>query len=249
VVESTGADTIRFDITTLLDGAHETEEFLIKRERVLVVMRRKLRPVRVPCRIHFGRQTALNENQGVSAHEIGHLPKDLRQSFVSSIAIRYGERLRSFLLRRLRNEADVPDLAQEVFLRLVRVKHAETIRSPEAYLFTVASHVLHQHALKQLSTPPSVDISELFSDLELTSSDDPALKADVAQRVEHLERLLKELPPKISTTLVLHRLGGFSIEEIGQRLGIARVTAKKYLARALTHLRDAHEATADKEGP
>jgi RNA polymerase sigma factor (sigma-70 family) len=176
------------------------------------------------------------------------LPKDLRQNFVSSIASRYGERLRSFLSRRLRNEADAPDLAQEVFLRLMRIKHDETIRSPEAYLFTVASHVLHQHTLKQSSTPPSVDISELFSDLELTSGDDPALNADVAQRIEQLERCLKELPLKVSTTLMLHRFAGYSIEEIGRQLGVARPTAKKYLARALTHVRQANEDAVDKEG-
>ena len=175
------------------------------------------------------------------------MPNDLKQNFVSAIASRYGERLRSFLSRRLRNEADAPDLAQEVFLRLMRVEHHESIRSPEAYLFTVASHVLHQHALKQSATPVSVDISELFADLQLTSSDDPVSKADVAQRIEKLERSLKELPPKLSTTLMLHRLAGFSIEEIGQHLGVARPTAKKYLARALTHVRDAHEGAPDKE--
>ncbi len=175
------------------------------------------------------------------------MPNALKESFVASIASRFGERLRSFLSRRLRNSADAPDLAQEVFLRLLRVEHHESIRSPEAYLFTVASHVLHQHTLKQSTTPISVDISELFSELQLTSGDDPAAEADVSQRLEHLERLLKQLPPKISTTLLLHRFAGFSIEEIGKQLGVSRPTAKKYLARALTHCRDAEERDPDKD--
>jgi RNA polymerase sigma factor (sigma-70 family) len=175
------------------------------------------------------------------------LSKDLRQRFVSNIASRYGDRLRRFLSRRLRNVSDAPDLAQEVFLRLMRVEHHETIRSPEAYLFTVASHVLHQHTLRQSMTPVSVDISELFSELQLTSTDDPAANADVAQRIKHLEHSLKQLPPKISTTLMLHRYAGFSIEEIGRQLGVSRPTAKKYLARALTHCRDAEENEADKD--
>ena len=176
-----------------------------------------------------------------------HLPNDLKENFVSSIASRYGERLRSFLTRRLRNASDAPDLAQEVFLRLMRVEHHESIRSPEAYLFTVASHVLHQHALKQSATPICVDISDLFSELQLTSRDDPAAKADISQRLEHLERTLKQLPPKMSTTLMLHRFAGFSIEEIGKQLGISRPTAKKYLARALAHCRDAEERNPDKD--
>src|SRR5882724_5921200 len=130
--------------------------------------------------------------------------KETRHTFVSEIASRYGQRLRRFFTLRLRNNADAPDLAQEVFLRLMRVEHHESIRSPEAYLFTVASHVLHQHTLRQSMTPVTVDISELFSELQLTSNDDPAARVDVEQRIEHLQHSLKQLPPKVSTTLMLH---------------------------------------------
>jgi len=45
------------------------------------------------------------------------LPEQNRKSFVASLAAQYGRRLRRFLFTRARNAADVPDLAQEVFLR------------------------------------------------------------------------------------------------------------------------------------
>src|SRR6266404_5147237 len=128
------------------------------------------------------------------------MAEEARYTFVSAIASRYGQRLRRFFSLRLRNAVDAPDLAQEVFLRLMRVEHHETIRSPEAYLFTVASHVLHQHTLRQSSTPASIDISEVFAELQLTSGDDPMERADGQQRLEGLERVLAQLPPKISTT-------------------------------------------------
>jgi RNA polymerase sigma factor (sigma-70 family) len=164
-----------------------------------------------------------------------------RQSFVTAIATKYGQRLRRFLSGRLRNAADVPDLAQEVFLRLMRVDNHDAIRSPEAYLFTVASHVVHQHTLRQAAIPASVDIMEVFTELQLLSEDDPATRADTQQRLEDLERTLAQLPAKLSTTLLLHRYAGLSIEEIGKHLGVSRPTAKKYLARALLHCRDARE--------
>ena len=167
------------------------------------------------------------------------MAKEVKYSFVAGVALKYGDRLRRYLSQRLRNVADAPDLAQEVFLRLMRVEHHETIRSPEAYLFTVASHVLHQHTLLQSTRPKSVDISELFSELQLTSHDDPAAQADIDQRLEILQHTLKQLPPKISTTLILHRFAGLSIEQIGAHLGVPRRTAKYYLARALSHVRDA----------
>lgn len=78
------------------------------------------------------------------------LEREYRHTFVSTIATRYGARLRRFFSLRLRNATEAPDLAQEVFLRLMRVERPETIRSPEAYLFTVASHVLHQPRVQAL---------------------------------------------------------------------------------------------------
>jgi len=167
------------------------------------------------------------------------LQRETRYSFVSEIAGRYGRRLRRFFSLRLRNSADAPDLAQEVFLRLMRVEHHETIRSPEAYLFTVASHVLHQHTLRQANAPASIDISTVFAELQLISDDNPLARAEAQQRLAEVERALAQLPPKVSMTLLLHRFGGLTIEEIGQQLGVARPTAKKYLARALVQCRDA----------
>ena len=74
-------------------------------------------------------------------------------SFVAAVAARHGPRLKRFLRRRLRNRADAPDLAQEVYLRLLRVERPEEIRSPEAYLLTVASHLLREHTVKQAAVP------------------------------------------------------------------------------------------------
>ena len=161
-----------------------------------------------------------------------------KNRFAAAIASQYGKRLRRFLTLRLRNPADAPDLAQEVFLRLLRVDRYDAIRSPEAYLFTVASHVIHQHTLRQNAAPAMIDIDETFAEMELAATDDPQRQSEIQQRVEALQALLHELPPMIAATLVLHRLEGFSIEEIGKKLGVARPTAKKYLARGLLYCRE-----------
>jgi RNA polymerase sigma-70 factor (ECF subfamily) len=163
------------------------------------------------------------------------LPISEPQHFLSSVAAQYGRRLRRFLSLRLRNVHDVPDLAQEVFLRLLRVDRHETIRNPEAYLFTVASHVIHQHMLRRASEPVSVEITEALAELQTSEDEDPTHRADGAQRVEALEETLRQLPPRVAAALVLHRVGGYTVQEIGDRLGVSRETAKKYLARAAAH--------------
>ena len=169
------------------------------------------------------------------------MPTSERQRFLSSVAAQYGRRLRRFLSVRLRNVHDVPDLAQEVFLRLLRVDRHETIRNPEAYLFTVASHVIHQHTLRRSSEPISVDITEALAELQTPEGEDPTQRADGAQRIEALEETLSELPPRVAAALVLQRIGGYTVQEIGDRLGVSRETAKKYLARAAEHCHGRHK--------
>jgi RNA polymerase sigma-70 factor (ECF subfamily) len=160
------------------------------------------------------------------------------RGFVAAIAAQYGRRLRRFLSVRLRNAQDVPELAQEVFLRLLRVERHEAIRNPEAYLFTVASHVIHQHALRNSARPAFVDIAEAASELTVSEGDDPLTKTDNAQRIEHLEVFLSKLPPRVAAALVLHRVSGYTVQEVADRLGVRRETAKRYLARAAQYCRD-----------
>src|SRR5690348_16157613 len=103
--------------------------------------------------------------------------------FVAEIAAGYGRRLRLFLSVRLRNVHVVPDVAQEVFLRLMRVDKQDAIRNPEAYLYTVASHVLQHHTLRQSTGSVFVEITDALAELALPESENPAVKADTAARM------------------------------------------------------------------
>jgi len=159
------------------------------------------------------------------------------QTFVADLAISHGDQLRGFLLGRVRNVADLPDIVQEVYLRMLRIPNIESIRSPEAYLFTVAQHVVQHHAWRQTVTPPSVEFTQVL-DMPSTALDvDPVLATDAAQCVEQLQEAIEELSPKVRATFLLHRRDGLSLEDIGTRLGISRPMVKKNLMKALMHFR------------
>jgi RNA polymerase sigma factor (sigma-70 family) len=160
-----------------------------------------------------------------------------KREFVAGMAAKYSDRLRRFLKFRLPNPSDVPDLAQEVFMRLLRAPHHEDIRSPEAYLFTVANHVIQQHHQKQVTVSAPLEWIEALAGTALDSSEDPAAKVYLHQRLDLLERSLDELPPRVAMAFIMHRLQGAPIERIARELGIAQITVKKHLARALVHCR------------
>jgi RNA polymerase sigma factor (sigma-70 family) len=161
-----------------------------------------------------------------------------KQTFVADLEKQHGQRLRRFLASRLRHgAADVQDLAQEVFLRLLRIDHHETIRSSEAYLYMVAFHVLHQHVLRRSAMPEAVEITALIDQLESAPGSDPVTQSETQQQLEELHGALQQLSPKAQAVLLLHRRDGYSLEEIGAQLGISRAMAAKYLSKALLHCR------------
>jgi RNA polymerase sigma-70 factor (ECF subfamily) len=159
------------------------------------------------------------------------------QTLVADLATSHGDQLRGFLVARVRNAADLPDILQEVYLRMLRIPDIESIRSPEAYLFTVAQHVVQQHTLRQIATPPSVELTQML-DMPAAAPDmDPVLATDAAQCVEQLQDAIEELSPKVRATFLLHRRDGLSFEDIGSQLGISRPMVKKNLTKALLHFR------------
>lgn len=149
--------------------------------------------------------------------------------------MRYGRGLRRYLSLHL-PFGDVPDLAQEVYLRLLRVSDPEAIRNPEAYLFTLARHVLLEHSREHARNPPFTDITDAIPELFTPDGEEPPSKAENAERVERLETVLKKLPPHVAAALVL-QVEGYTVQEIADQLGVARETAKKYLSRAAQHCR------------
>lgn len=162
---------------------------------------------------------------------------DPKHAFLDSIEKNHGRQLRRYLAARMRNAyVEVPDLIQEIFLRLLRVKDQDTIRNPQAYLYTIASHVLHQHALRRTAAPEFIEIADVASELRSVPDTDPVLQAEFDERCEVIARGLRAASPAAYATLMLHRFHGISLEEIGRRLNVSRITAKRNLARALEYV-------------
>jgi RNA polymerase sigma factor (sigma-70 family) len=144
--------------------------------------------------------------------------------------------LQAYFYRRIRTKSDAPDLAQEVYVRLLRMNDTEAIRNPQFYLYTVASNLVKEHAVREqrLATCPELTETGVERIGELPSLDS---QLEATQLVEHLGTVLEQLPTRWRNALILQYRYGLTYQEIADRLGVSSNMVKKYLAQGLGRCR------------
>jgi RNA polymerase sigma factor (sigma-70 family) len=158
------------------------------------------------------------------------------RTFVADIEQAHGRELRRFLASHLKNAgADVSDLVQEIFLRLLRIKNHEAIRNPQAYLFTVASHVLHQHSLQRSTRPELMKPLDVAAEFDRGNAPDPADELHIKQQLDRVDRDLTRISPRAYAVLVMYRCEGMTLIEIGERLGVSHTSVRRDLVRAIAY--------------
>ena len=160
-------------------------------------------------------------------------PKSLVEKL---FAEHYGSLL-GFFSRRVRARSEAADLAQEVYLRMLRVSDPEAIRNPEGYLFTVANNLAKEHAVLERRRAGAVGIDDVESDVSLQTLPAYEKELDGMQRSSRLHTVLAQLSPKCRAAVVLHYAQELTYQEIAVRLNVSPNMVKKYLAQALMHCR------------
>ena len=160
-----------------------------------------------------------------------------KSSFVERLFAEHARALQAFFRRRIQTKADAQDLAQEVYLRMLRLPDQEAIRNPVLYLYTVANNLAKEHAVLDRRRASSVDIEDVEAHEQLERL--PAFDGDLdqAQRTARLLVVLKQLSPKCQAAVALRFTENLSYREVAMRLGVSAQMAKKYVARALAHCR------------
>lgn len=160
------------------------------------------------------------------------------QRLVEQLATDHHDDLVRYISRRVRSVADAREIAQEAYVRLLRLDRTDLIREPRAYLYRVATHVLYEFELKSRTDQmgrvrwKSEKVSGAADLWPTRALDQLALK-------ERMEAALAELSPKCRAVLILHRRDGLTYQEISERIGISISMVKKYLLQGLQHCRQA----------
>lgn len=144
-------------------------------------------------------------------------------------------RLARFLRRSIRNHDEVHDLVQETFVNFVAAAPVGLLRSPEAYLRTIARNLLFRRKRRfiQQEAPIHVPVEEAF-DLFIDPEQEWLMEADDLMR--RYEQALSELPSRTREVFRLHRQEELTYQQIAERLGLTARGVKYHMKKALLYL-------------
>jgi RNA polymerase sigma factor (sigma-70 family) len=139
-----------------------------------------------------------------------------------------------------RNRASIPpgdidDLAQEVFLRLLRYSDDIAVENPAGYLFRIASNVASEWRERSRVKKPHDDqgLDELLDDAE----HEPESVVEHEQFTAYVHASVDQLKPRQRDYLILHVEHGLTYKQIAALRGSTYRIVLRELTRAYSTLR------------
>lgn len=140
-----------------------------------------------------------------------------------------------YTFSRCRDQELTNDICQQAFLRFFQALPGyEPEKSPLAYLFTIAKHLLINAGVKKSSVP--------FDDILLETTEDESVDiasdAHIRLLAESINEYLPHLTADEEEVIRMHFYGELTHKEIGEALGKEEATIRKIKERALKKLRN-----------
>jgi RNA polymerase sigma-70 factor (ECF subfamily) len=130
---------------------------------------------------------------------------------VEALYRRYGPMVVRRCRQLLRHEEEAADVAQEVFVNLLRHRERLTARYPSSLLYRMATN-LSLNRIRDRGRREDLPGDELLSRIAgLTRLDAPLL----------LDRLFGRQPESTRTMAVLHHVDGLTLEEVARECGMS----------------------------
>lgn len=156
----------------------------------------------------------------------------VRTQFVTFLFEKHSRELRNFLGTMMRSREDIEDLMQETFLRLVSLERPETIRSPKAYVFSLAHNLVVDHYRKHKAS--TIDRSVALDECEEVVVQPPAERGMDARRdLDMLQSAIMELPEKTQKIFILRKFHDRSYADLAHDFNMSEQAIRQHVSRGL----------------
>ncbi|MBX0332728.1 RNA polymerase sigma factor SigZ [Pontibacter sp. HSC-14F20] len=150
---------------------------------------------------------------------------------VAPVYLEYEARLRSFVMKRVKDKDEANDILQQLYVKLY--KHCEQlqeVRNINAWLYQIARNAVYDYYREQDRSIPVKDESKLEEQLQ----QDPEQQDSESLVLP----LINMLPSEYAEPLRLSEIEGISQKEIAKRLGMSYSGAKSRVQRGREKLKE-----------
>lgn len=131
--------------------------------------------------------------------------------------------------------AELDDLAQEVFLRLLRYSEKTAVENPLGYLLRIAGNVASEWRERARISKPHDQ--EWLNDLLIEPDQEPENSVGQAGSDANVQAAVDKLPPRQRQVLLLRVNEGLTYKQIAERLELSPRVVLRDLSRAYSQLR------------
>lgn len=145
--------------------------------------------------------------------------------------------LMQYLRHNWRDQSDIEDLVQEVYVRVFEAARKEIPDKAKPFLFTTARNLLINRVRDSRVVPmeAALDLDALGIAIDTPAPDQSLMARDELRR---LREAIDSLPPRYRDVVVLRRIEDLSRTEVARRLGINETTVSEYLTKGMYALAD-----------
>src|SRR3954452_18908195 len=152
--------------------------------------------------------------------------------------------LRRFLSRACHNRAEVPDLCQEVYVRVYESAQRALPSAPKSFLFATARNLLIDRRRRERIV--SIDYTQDLDALNfLVDEISPEQRLSARQELRRLAQALDQLSDNCRAVIWLRRVEGLSQREASEKLGMNEGALEGYVSRGVRALAKAVFGTGE----
>ena len=164
----------------------------------------------------------------------------LKESNTATLIDELGTPLVRYLTKKVRNNEDANDLAQEAFLRMHRFQQSSQLDNARAFLFRTANNLVIDQ-LRRDRVHDKYLSSEMLPERADEDEDKCAPSAErtvsAEQELDKIYEVVDKMPIKVKRAFLLHRGKDMSYTEIASEMNVSTSMVEKYISEALKLLR------------
>ena len=145
----------------------------------------------------------------------------------------FGDRLKGFILKRVRNRHDAEDILQDVFIKIHNgINKLEEKDKLQSWVYQITRNKIIDYYRRQTDVTVSSEISEDIVDESIPS------QMNNKEIASCLKPMIDQIPEKYKQAVTLTEINGLTQKEMAEKLGLSLSGAKSRVQRGRDKLKE-----------